>query len=198
MLICAAAFGLLYPTHAFCQAMVNFENTTTTLIRQPDSPSSPGSRPLFGFVQLAFAPTGTPLDPPTTWGGPSEYYSFLSRNPGWLFADVTKVENGLFGGGTLTLDGIIPGSTITYAVFAWGPWETVEASYNDWTRGSWGFAGPFYSSTGGGSLPVVSLAGTLPEITLPRPGPIPEPSIAALVILGAVVAYRARRYTRER
>jgi hypothetical protein len=36
------------------------------------------------------------------------------------------------------------------------------------------------------------LANSLPEIVLPAPGPIPEPSVTALVVLGLGVVYKFR------
>jgi hypothetical protein len=123
---------------------------------------------------------------------PQEYEDWLSNNPGWSFTSTATVWNGLFSGGTITLNGISEGAAIRYALFAWGPYPTIRQNYEDWSGGSWGFAGPFSTQTGGGGAPPVSLANSLPESVLPAPGPIPEPSVTALVVLGLGVVYKFR------
>lgn len=177
----------------FSQAVVVFENDENSRIKQPNGLYDPRLHNLFGHVQLAYAPAGTPTrQVPVGDPAPYEYHQWLSNNPGWLFASTTRVQDGLFDGGEVTLEGIAPGAAIQYAIFAWGPNDTVDECYYNIVNGSWGYSGPFTSLTGGGGVDPVSLAASFREMVLIAPGGVPEPSALSLAVLGGLLAFSLR------
>lgn len=168
--ILAVAAMAAYATSAFAQGTVVFANNTgvvqqwtsasdQTLIAVPKAG---------GFVQLAFAPTGTAF---TAYHPGDTTAMWLTSNPGWALGAISAFNTpapGKFNGGSVSLTGVAAGANADYAIFGWtGASATYDAAL---TAGAMtGVSGKFTTGTGGvGSppTPAISLAGSFTGMTL--------------------------------
>jgi len=177
---------------ASAQGLVNFANTPTTL------------------VSVVNTITGT--SPPISGGIGSYYFGLCSGTPSnnpvftGLYATNTGVD-GMFNGGTAQVQSAPVGTVQTFFVVGWSA-NLGETFQRGWLLGNfngvYGFFGESASTTGvvgdGISIPPLNIFGSggnsiTTGFLLGQDFLIPEPSSAALAILGAtmVVIFRRRR-----
>lgn len=188
MLVVTVAANCL--TSVFAQGTILFRNDERALVMRwsgiNDNTLVPVG-PHAGWVQLAFAPVGTPY---AGYAFGSTEQEWLAVNAGWtLGATAPFVELGLFDGGSVRIDGIAPGADAEYVLFGWNN-SAVPGVTNYFDAfpyiGVAGTAGPFVTRTGDAGAPV-SLADSFSGGLVLVPTIIPEPPASALLLMGFVV-----------
>lgn len=190
-LMCACSWGM-------AQGTINFANNGASLVTTNDLGDIGVAQ--VGRVQLLWASAGTPFQNP---GFIPSLASLLSHNPGWMpvASSITPIGPvpGRFIGGAVTIPTPVPGPDVELAVLGWtGNFETFDAAKQSF-QSICGVTGAFTVTTGN---PTTTPAG-LPAI-ITGPGQfsglvlvyIPEPSIAALFVLGVGLALRGRLHKR--
>jgi hypothetical protein len=174
-----------------------------------------------GYVQLIAAPAGTPLPNSffitDAWNNYYPRYwtldDFLTANPGWALAsslDGTPAPptpiaaaDGIFSGGTQTINNVAAGAQAGYLVLGWtGNFSSYEVAYAAATQNPnpsfLGVSAVATTATGNPTTtptgPPVLLSSTFPGMTL-APLRVPEPTAVVLAGLGAaaVMVFRRRR-----
>lgn len=192
LLLCVAV--VVPKALGWAQGTVSFNNDSTSLVQmQGWWEASPTPVPKGGgYVQLAYAPSGTAFTP-WAWTSAS---AWLEANAGWTLGSVTPIGPvaGRFNGGVVTLNGIPARGTVDCAILAWtGSMSSFDSAYAS-GMGLIGISERFTVATGGGSwgdppaLPP-SLASTFPGYTLQY---IPEPTVFSLAALGALMFWLRR------
>jgi len=188
----AAHLLALNQSSALGQGTIVFANDDRGLIRKWVRPSDPTEivAPKGGaFVQIAYAPVGTP----SNYGGEMLQSTWLRLSPGWTLGPVTDlIDPGRFNGGTVSLTGIPAGADADYLIFGWTPGGGI-ASFDEALLSGYSLyqvSDIFVTPTGSAAGPGVSLADTFKGMTLG--GTIPEPNGIALSVLGIglLIAFR--------
>lgn len=184
-------------SRGMAQGTVAFNNSSTTLVQQ--WADATGSTLMAvpkgaGYVQLVYAPSGTPLTP--LYGGQTAS-AWISANPGWTLGPVTPISPvaGRFNGGIVALNGVAAGANADYIVLGW---TGAQTSYDAALADPLSFVGtvggyPYRTATGGVDplIPPPSIASTFTGGLIAI---IPEPSSLSLGVLGLCVwVLRKRR-----
>jgi hypothetical protein len=145
------------------------------------------------FVQLVYAPIGTPSGP---LGFHQSIESWVTDNQGWNLGSIagfTNSEAGKFNGGIVTLTGIPAGENINYALFGWaGGQDLLFGGYvPDLFRG---LSSTFTTSTGTSEPSAVPLADSFGGMVLVPYNLIPEPSTSSFLTLGIATILLLRRH----
>lgn len=119
---------------ASAQGLVSFVNSGTTLIKDGAIPNDPAAAALganAGFVQLYWAPTGSPY---TGWNGENPT-AWAAANPAWAgVASSIKALGpvaGRFNAGGITVPTAAAGATIDAVVVAWaGNYASFQLAYD--------------------------------------------------------------------
>lgn len=172
---------------AVAQGTVNFSNNGYSLVRRPlwgdwGDPIPPNG----GFVELLWAPAGTASQP--FWG--QSLTQWLTGNPGWMAIDssITAIGPlpGRFLGGSVTIPTATPGRPIQARIAAWtGNYSSFDAAVFSGNSGA--ISEAFFIQTGN---PTTTPPGVPALITGPngfRGMPVPEPSVAGLILLALVL-----------
>ncbi|HOX57721.1 MAG TPA: PEP-CTERM sorting domain-containing protein [Candidatus Paceibacterota bacterium] len=207
-------------TSLFAQGTVSFGNQTG-LVKQWTSKDNSTVITLpkgTGYVQLFAAPKGSEVVAPMFTAGAdgkqfanfSSLAAFLAANPpfagglgasGAPSAVLVNTGNGIFNGGTFTLQGVAGGASASYFALGWtGAATTFDLALEQALAGNAliGMSGVFTTATGD---PLATPPGaaaitrnTFGGITL-APAFIPEPSTFALAGLGiaAMMIFRRRK-----
>src|SRR5678815_2037751 len=108
---------------ALAQGTVTFNNSSTSLVQVQVWESSTTYRfePIpkgQGYVQLAYAPSGTNFVP---WSFGQTASAWIASNPGWTLGLTTPIApvDGRFNGGVITLIGVPAGANADYVILAW-------------------------------------------------------------------------------
>jgi hypothetical protein len=180
----AVLTALTVAVSAFGQGQLVFRNT-------PDTPvidSLTGAKALPGVaIAGLYYTTDTAATPSVT-----------PPLDSWTLAATTAIAPveafaGVYSGGTVTITGVDPGTSVLVQVRAWG---AAYADYSGpWTAGEGlvGASNVMQVNLGGGSIPVPNISTIAEAFTLT---PVPEPSTIALGLvggLGALLLIRRRK-----
>jgi hypothetical protein len=188
----ALSFALLLGLtgSAIAQGTVNFANDNSSLIRISPFSGLP-SEPLKGggYTQFFWAPANYP--PLTPWTQTVAPVAWIAENVGWSLAGLPASVGptpGIFDGGTLTIPGASPGTTIQAVVLAWYNAPYFGSSIDN------AVSTPFLIQLGdpSGTPAAITGPGGFTGLTITM---IPEPSAVALLGLGlvALCCRRGRR-----
>lgn len=193
-----ALVGLV--SSAFAQGQINLSSGSNTVRSTGTGGTTPNVPVNGGFIQLLWAPAGTPVANP--WD-PQEYTpslgEWLTANPGWQAVDSVRAINGpasgRFNAGTVEVPTT---ATIQAAIAAWvGNFTSFDLALAA-PNGQAGISAPFTVTPGNpNATPIpelpASIAGLFPGMTTSPV--IPEPSSFALLGLGAaaLLAFRRRQ-----
>lgn len=156
-----ALTALVAAASAYAQGTVNFATRIT------------------GSVDARVTYNGTPAGS-TVWG--QLYAGNTALGSPVPFRDTPAAAQGyITSGGTVEIPGVASGATAQIKLVAWV--SSLGATYDaaKANAGGWAESGPITVTAGGGTLPPGNLVG-LAGFNIPA---VPEPSIAALGLLGA-------------
>jgi hypothetical protein len=166
--IVIALTALVAAASAYAQGVVNFSTFAGATVNAPVTYAGTGALADGTFLGQLYA--GAPNATLDAVGTPTPFRTGAGQ--GYIT-----------GGGNVTIPGVLPGSPAQIKLVSWA--SSLGATYAEAlakSMGGVGESGIISVNVGGGTLPPASLAG-LPASTISAI--IPEPSVAALGLLGA-------------